>query len=139
MEQEFRFDIELTVRYRDMDALEHVNNAVYSSYLEQARIQYLADVVDMTFDERGMVLANIEVDFRRPIVHEDEYVRIECGVVDMGESSFRLGYRVYAADDDDEPAATATTVQVVLDETGEATQPVPGAWRERFREFEPGL
>jgi acyl-CoA thioester hydrolase len=136
MDQEFPFDIELTVRYRDMDALEHVNNAVYSSYLEQARIEYAEEVIDMTFDEFGMVLASIELDFRRPIVHEDERVRIECGVIEVGESSFQLGYRVYAGDDE-KPAATGKTVQVVMDEDG--SRPVPEEWRERFRAFEPGL
>ncbi|MEF8806583.1 acyl-CoA thioesterase [Natronomonas sp.] len=138
MDQEFRFEVEMTVRYRDMDALAHVNNAVYSSYIEQARIEYVEEVIDMTFDEWEMVLANIDLDFRRPVVHADEYVRVEVGVTEVGESSFSLGYRVYAGDDE-KPAATGTTVQVVLDENGESTQPVPEAWRERFREFEPGL
>lgn len=138
MDQEFRFDVEMTVRYRDMDALAHVNNAVYGSYIEQARIKYVEEVVGMTFDEWEMVLANINLDFRRPIVHEDGYVRVEVGVTEVGESSFTLGYRVYAGDDE-KLAATGTTVQVVLDENGESTQPVPEEWRERFREFEPGL
>ena len=41
MDAEFRFDVELAVRYRDLDTLGHVNNAVYATYLEQARTRYV--------------------------------------------------------------------------------------------------
>lgn len=136
MDREFSFHIELPVRYRDLDTLEHVNNAVYGTYLEQARIEYFEEVLGVAFDELGMVLASIEMDFRRAIVLDDESVRIDCGVTDIGGSSFRMGYRVYAGGADD-PAATGETTLVVVDETG--TKPVPESWREAFREFEPEL
>jgi acyl-CoA thioester hydrolase len=136
MAAEFPFDIELSVRYRDLDTLEHVNNAVYGTYLEQARLEYFKTVLGIPFEEWEMVLAGIEMDFSRPIVLDDESVRIECGVTDIGESSFRMGYRVYAGGSD-EPSATGETTLVVVDERG--TKPVPPAWQESFQEFEPGL
>lgn len=136
MDRQFPFDIELPVRYRDLDTLEHVNNAVYGTYLEQARIEYFEAVLGVSFEELGMVLASIEMDFRRAIVLDDESVRIECGVTDIGDSSFRMGYRVYAAGDD-EPAATGETTLVVVGDSG--TKPVPESWRTAFREFEPEL
>ena len=136
MDREFPFHVELPVRYRDLDTLEHVNNAVYGTYLEQARIEYFEAVLGVAFDELGMVLASIEMDFRRAIVLDDESVQIDCGVTDIGESSFQMGYRVYAAGDD-APAATGETTLVVVDEAG--TKPVPESWREAFREFEPEL
>lgn len=136
MDREFPFDIELPVRYRDLDTLEHVNNAVYGTYLEQARIEYFEAVLGVSFEELGMVLASIEMDFRRAIVLDDESVRIECGVTGIGDSSFRMEYRVYAGGDD-EPAATGETTLVVVGESG--TKPVPESWRTAFREFEPEL
>lgn len=136
MTEEFPFEIELTVRYRDMDSNAHVNNSVFSTYLEQARIEYFSHVLDMSFDEWQMVLADLHVDFRRPVTFEDEYVRIECGAVDIGNSSIELENRVYAGEAE-EPAAVGEVVLVIVDEDG--PRRIPDEWRAAFREFEPGL
>lgn len=134
--ESFRFDVELPVRYRDLDTLGHVNNAVYGTYLEQARMRYFDRVLEVPFDGREMVLAHLDVDFRRPVTLEDGTVRVACGITDLGESSIHVAYEVYAGEDA-EPAATAESVQVAWD--GESSRPVPEPWRERFREFEPSL
>lgn len=133
---DFRFETELPIRYRDLDTLKHVNNAIYGTYLEEARFRYFERVLGVSIDDRSIVLANLNVDFRRPITLPDGAVRIACGVTEIGESSFRIGYRVYPGGDD-EPAATAETVLVAVD--GDDTRAVPQAWRERFAEFEPEL
>ena len=133
---DLRFETELPIRYRDLDTLEHVNNAIYGTFLEEARFRYFERVLDVSIDDRGIVLANLNVDFRRPITLPDGTVRIACGVTEIGGSSFRIGYRVYSGGDD-EPAATAETVLVAVD--GQETRPVPQTWRERFTEFEPEL
>ena len=135
MDAEFRFDVKLAVRYRDLDTLGHVNNAVYATYLEQARTRYVDRLLGSVVTDGGMVLASLEVDFRRPVTLDAGAVRVECGVLDVGESSFRMGYRVYG--DGDAPAATAESVQVAWD--GESSRPLPAEWREAFRAFEPGL
>ena len=134
--ESFRFDVELPVRYRDLDTLGHVNNAVYSTYLEQARIRYFDRVLEVPFEGREMVLAHVDVDFRRPIALEDGSVRVACGVTDLGESSIGMAYRVYAGEAS-EPAATAESVQVAWD--GDGPRPLPDEWRERFLAFEPAL
>lgn len=136
MDANLRFDVELPVRYRDLDTLGHVNNAVYATYLEQARIRYFDYVLEVPFEAREMVLANLEVDFRRPIRLDDETVRIECGVTDLGDSSIRMAYRVHTGDGDG-AAATAESVQVLWD--GESSRPVPETWREQFEAFESSL
>lgn len=134
--ESFRFDVELPVRYRDLDTLGHVNNAVYGTYLEQARVRYFDRVLPVPFEGREMVLAHLDLDFRRPVDLEDGTVRVECGVTDLGESSITMGYGVYAGADS-APAATGESVQVAWD--GEGSRPVPEDWRERIREFEPSL
>jgi acyl-CoA thioester hydrolase len=134
MDAEFRFDVEIPVRYRDLDTLSHVNNAVYATYLEHARIAYVDRVLGEGFEAGGMVLANIEIDFRRPITFDDDAVRVECGVVNVGDSSFRMGYRVFGAGD---VAATAESVQVAWD--GEASRPIPDDWRDAVETYEPSL
>ena len=59
------------VRFRDLDAMGHINNAVFATYIEQARVEYLASlsVLDGPVYDQGaesMILARIEIDFRAP-------------------------------------------------------------------------
>lgn len=136
MDRTFAFDVEIPIRYRDLDPLNHVNNAVYGTYLEAARFEYFDEVLGVPFEDREMVLASVEMDFRRPITLADERARVECGVLELGDASFRMGYRVYAGGASDS-AASAESVQVAWD--GEGSRPIPETWRDRFRAFEPEL
>jgi acyl-CoA thioester hydrolase len=134
---EFAFETDLAVRYRDLDPLEHVNNASHVTYLGQARIEYLERVLDVPLREIDIVLANINVDFLREVGFDDGSVTVACGVAELSESSFRMEYVVTPAGADD-PAVTAETTTVVVDGDG-GTAPIPPSWRECFEAFEPGL
>ena len=62
------FRTELEVRWRDLDAFNHVNNAMFLSYIEEARLRWL-----LTIDGEWMhahaapVIASIQLDLKRPI------------------------------------------------------------------------
>ncbi len=133
---ELPFETELSVRFRDLDVLGHVNNAVYATYLEHARLRYFDHVLDVPWEEREMVLANLNIEFNRPVTDEGGTVRIACGVTELGTSSFRMNSRV-SSGDGEEPAATAETTLVAI-EDGHPRE-IPSSWRERFIDFEPGL
>jgi len=112
-----------TVRFRDVDALGHVNNAVFLTYLEEARIAYL---LPFGADVTNMILARVEIDFRAPLRSGD---RLEIGVrtAAVGTKSFQLEYEVRSGNT---LAAEAKTVLVSYDyETGSAVD-VPQTWRE---------
>jgi len=111
-----------TVRFRDVDALGHVNNAAYLTYLEQARIAFLAP---MGADQTGMILARAEIDFRAQVGFGDE-VEIEVEPLRVGTKSFELGYtvRVRGA-----VVAEAKTVLVAFDYSAGQAVPVPDGWR----------
>ncbi len=84
----FRFPVE--VRFRDLDALGHVNNAVFLSYLESARIAWWLHV-NRRSDLRGMdmILARVEIDYRSPVAFgESLEVGVRCASI--GRSSFVL-------------------------------------------------
>lgn len=133
-EGEFSYVTEVDVRFRDIDPMDHVNNAVYVTYIEQARAEYYEDVVGLTLGEADTVLAHLEVDYERPIELGDT-VEVRMRTDELGTSSIPMSYelRVEGA-----VVATAHTVQVTFDrETGEA-EPVPEAWRERIEAFESG-
>ena len=113
----------IEIRWRDMDGFRHVNNAVFLTYLEDARIAFLQP---FGADPAGMILARVEVDFRAPLQVGDE---IEIGVrpAKVGEKSFELEYEVRAGQT---VAAEAKTVLVSYDyETGRSVD-MPQSWRE---------
>ncbi len=86
----YRFTYPLQVRFRDLDALGHVNNAVYLTYFEAARMAYWMHVNGRTdLSGMNMILARAEVDYRAPVGYGDE---LEVGVrcVSVKRSSFVL-------------------------------------------------
>ena len=129
---EFNYEIELTVRYRDIDEMGHVNNAVYATYMEQARVQYIEDVVDEPMMNVGGVVADLHIDFERPIGWgEDVTVAVRAG--ELGTSSIPLEYEIRA---DGDVAATGKTLMVTFDRESETSRPIPDAWRERIDDHE---
>jgi len=78
------------VRFRDCDAMGHVNNAVYSTYLEQARIGILGAL-------EPFILARVEIDFRAEL-RSGEEVEVRSRCPRIGSKSFDLEHQVWAAD-----------------------------------------
>ncbi|WP_122089655.1 acyl-CoA thioesterase [Halalkalicoccus subterraneus] len=126
------FSSDIQVRFRDIDAMGHVNNAVYATYVEQARTEYFRRVLDEGLDAVSTVLASLELSYERPILL-DQSVTIEIDVPEMGRSSLPMTYEVLA---DGERVATAESVQVFLDPETEKPSPIPERFRERIAEFE---
>jgi acyl-CoA thioester hydrolase len=84
----FRFTHAVEVRFRDLDALGHVNNAVYLTYFESARMAWWMHLTHRS-DLRGMdmILARAEVDFRSPVAYAEVLdVGVRCASI--GRSSF---------------------------------------------------
>ncbi|MGC8904185.1 acyl-CoA thioesterase [Thermus sp.] len=122
--------VPVQVRFRDLDALGHVNNAVYLTYFEVARVAYFRRLKEDWLERGHFILARAEVDFLRPILLEDPVV-VGVRVVRLGRSSFEMEYRVEARG---EEAARGRTVQVWLE--GGRPAPLPEAIRERIRALE---
>ena len=109
--------VRIEVRYRDLDPLGHVNNAVYLSYLELARVRYferMGALAGALGRGEAPVVARAEIDYRRPIFLNQE-VWVGVRVVRVGRTSFAMEYRVESAG---ELAAEGRTVHVWLGEDG---------------------
>ncbi len=92
------FIASLAVRWRDLDAFNHVNNANYLTYLEEARLQWLHRVPDWINSESAPVLAASELQYRRPIPWPRTlHVELNCSRV--GNSSITLAHRIVDAAD----------------------------------------
>ncbi|MBN1956036.1 MAG: acyl-CoA thioesterase [Anaerolineae bacterium] len=138
MEGQFRFATAVEVRWRDLDALGHVNNAVYMTYLEKARVDYLRELGLVTFapGEIGLILAEVTCTYRAPI-SLGEAVTVCVRVSELRRSSFIFEYRMEG--EGGRLVATAHTVQVCYDYQLGRSMPIPDHWRETIVEYEPGL
>ena len=117
------------VRFRDLDPMGHVNNAVFLTYLEQARIALFEQLgVSVALDEMNMIVARVEIDFRAPVRLGQE-VDVEVRATRFGTKSFDLDYELTV---DGEIVAEAKSVQVAYDYGRRAPVAIPAAWREKL-------
>ena len=122
----FPFVFREDVRFRDLDGMGHVNNAVFHTYMESARIAYLEAQGAGSNPQAGLILARMEVDFRSPISLGE---RVQVGVRPsrVGTKSFELEYEVRA---NGRLAAEARSVLVGYDYTRGESVEIPAEWRE---------
>lgn len=121
------FTVSVPVRFRDLDPMGHVNNAVYATYLEHARARYFRDVIGESLPTADTVLVHLSIDYRAPIDLDDESVTVALWISRLGESSIPMEYEVRAGD---RVAATAETVQVAFDRDAAESKPIPRDWRD---------
>ena len=96
-----QFISRLEVRFRDCDPMGHVNNAVYLTYCEMARIRYWTDVSGEpialgTEGAESLILAEARITYRAPTFH-GEIVTVETRATRIGRTSFTLEHRLLAA------------------------------------------
>lgn len=96
----FHHRVVIDVRFADTDAMGHVNNAVYLTYCEAARIQYWTDVTGEPVAERhhgaeSLILAEARITYRAQVFHTD-IVTVESRATRVGTSSFTLEHRLTA-------------------------------------------
>ena len=117
------------VRFRDLDPMGHVNNAVFLTYIEQARVTYLAEVGAATgLEDMNIIVARVEIDFKAPVRMGQE-VEISVHASRFGTKSFDLDYVLRV---DGEVVAEAKSVQVAYDYDRRAAVPLPEEWREKM-------
>jgi acyl-CoA thioester hydrolase len=117
------------VRFRDLDPMGHVNNAVFLTYLEQARIAFFEELgVPIGLHDMNMIVARVEIDFRAP-VRLGEEVEITVRATRFGTKSFDLAYELTV---EGEIAAEAKSVQVAYDYGRREPVPLPDEWREKL-------
>ena len=115
------------VRYRDADAFGHVNNAVYLTYLEQARNAYLRELgLIRSIEDIAMILAHVDIDYRAQ-VDVDDLIEIGVRPARLGTRSFELEYELRVGE---RVVAEARTVLVGFDYARDESVPLPERWRE---------
>ena len=108
-----RYQSKQYVRWDDLDAFGHVNNAVYLTYAQEARFAW-SGILEM-------VVARAEVDFIAPIYDGDTFLDIELWVSAIGNSSFTMTYELKMKG---EVVARVKTVQVTVDMSTKKSSPI---------------
>jgi acyl-CoA thioester hydrolase len=112
----------IEIRWRDLDAYNHVNNAVYLTYLEEARDEWLERALGSDDAAWGYVLARVAIDFRRELRQDDDEVVASCALARLGNSSVTTREELRTRDG--ELAAEAEAVLVARDPGSGQTRPL---------------
>lgn len=117
----------IQVRFSDLDVLGHVNNNIYLSYFEMARVHYFREMlgVDWNWKTAGFVLAKNEIEYIKSVLLTDEPT-IEIYAEQIGTKSFTLGYELKVKD---QIYTRGKSVQVCFDSLTQQSIPVPEKMR----------
>ncbi|MFC9931735.1 acyl-CoA thioesterase [Streptomyces sp. NPDC127190] len=118
------------LRWSDMDAYGHVNNAVFLRYLEEARIDFLSGP-DKDF-RQGSVVARHEIDYKQQLVHRPRPVDVELWITQIRAASFTVSYEVK---DGDVVYVRASTVVVPFDFETQRPRRITGEEREFLERY----
>ena len=128
----------IEIRFRDLDALGHVNNAVYFSYVEQARIAYFRQIIDKNHDWKkfGVLIARNEINYYSP-VHIDDHLECGLNLIKLGTKSMEYSFEFRILKDGKQiKAADGKFVLVCFDPIKQTSAPLPELWREKITAFE---
>ena len=119
----------LGVRWRDLDAFNHVNNSSYLTFLEEARLQWLRQVPGPWFDEHAMpVMAASQLNYRQPIAWPAQ-LQVQLFCARMGNSSMTIAHRLVDAEDAERLYCDGHVVMVWMDPASGKSVPLPEAIR----------
>ncbi|MGZ4258312.1 MAG: acyl-CoA thioesterase [Gaiellaceae bacterium] len=125
----FDYVHEEPVRFRDIDAMGHVNNAVFLTYIESARSAFFWHLgLARSLEDLTLVVARVEIDFRAPVGFP-EVVEVGVRAGRFGEKSFGLDHELRVRG---ELVAEAKTVLVAYDYNRAETVTIPSDWREKL-------
>lgn len=124
------FVASIGVRWRDLDAFNHVNNSNYLTYLEEARLQWLKHVPGPWFDEQSMpVLAASDINYRFPIEWPAQ-LHVELSCLRLGNSSMTIGHRIVDAEQPEKLYSDGHVVMVWMNPHTGKPVPLPQAIRD---------
>jgi len=120
----------IEIRWRDVDAFRHVNNAVYATYLEECRDELAESALAGNGDSWDFVLARVAIDYRRELTLDDDEVVVRCAVERIGTASITLREQIRTPTG--ELAAESEAVLVARDPETGRSRPLSEAERAGF-------
>ncbi|NWG16958.1 MAG: acyl-CoA thioesterase [Chloroflexi bacterium] len=135
----FRHSVEVEIRFADLDALGHVNNAKYLTYLETARMHYFRHLGlwDGMAGAVGAIMAKATVEYRLPLSLSDTAALVYTRCARLGGKSFDMEHVIVRRQNGTAAvAASGTIVVVAFDYRAGRSVAIPDEWRARIAAFE---
>lgn len=133
LSEKFNYSCTIALRWSDVDELGHINNAVYLTYLEEARINYFREVLNWDWKENGLILAKSVIDYKAPLYAENTLkIFIRCSR--LGTKSFDIDYAMF--NEKEQLIASASTIQVVFDYKTQLSVAIPDDIRKKIEVYE---
>ncbi|MBW1810662.1 MAG: acyl-CoA thioesterase [Deltaproteobacteria bacterium] len=137
--QDFKFSCEVEVRFRDLDAMGHVNNAVYFTFFEIARTGYMQALghysdKDDLFDLYPFILLDVQCRYLSAAVLSERLV-VHLRTVRIGNKSYQFEYLI-TAKADNRPVGVGRSTQVYYSYQQQKTLPIPDAFRQCIEKLE---
>jgi len=122
---DFKFKTKIPLRFADIDAFGHVNNAIYLTYFEIARTCYWDEVIEWNWDELGIIIRRSVIDYLKPIYLNDD-VHAYLKTSRVGNSSFDIDYiLVKIIDGKEEICTSGQTLCITFDYKSKQPVPIP--------------
>jgi len=137
---DYSYKTPIAIRFSDIDAVGHVNNAIYLTYFEEGRLKYWNEAIHWDWSQNGVIVGRSEVNYLKPIMLRDEiicYVR----TTRIGNSSFDIMHILArVTEHGEEICTTGKTVCISYDYKQNKSVPIPQRERQTMIEFDkPGL
>ena len=118
---------QIQVRYADLDTMGHVNNTVYLSYFEFARVHYFNELLGLDWDWKkfGLLVVKNEISYLKP-VHLNDLPSVELFIASIGSKSFTLAYEIRV---NGQLTTTGQSVLVCFDAATNQSVAVSEEWR----------
>lgn len=132
-----KFSIPIQIRFRDLDGLQHVNNVVFLSYVEQTRVAYFNKIVrNEDWHRKSLILAKNEINYLAPVYLTDE-ITSSMSINKVGTKSITTSFKIERLKDGEkEVVAFGYGVLVCMDYGINESIPVPQEWVDRISAFE---
>jgi acyl-CoA thioester hydrolase len=126
---------DITVRFRDIDSMGHVNNAVFFTYFEEGRKEFLRQLFNIVRPEDyNFILAHISCDYLEPVRISDP-IFLQLWVGEIGTKKFDLIYSIVSREDESIVYAKGRSVQIFFDYKKNVSLPIPQYFLDTIREY----
>ena len=126
-----RLTINQAVRFWDIDTMGHVNNAIYFTYMEEARKEFFEHIFNsFSTNDFPFVLAHISCKFNKPVRLEGKFVSIDIWITNVDRKSFTFKYDIYRPTEPSWIFATGESVQFFYDYQNNKTIEIPETFKE---------
>ena len=133
--QKYKAVMPVQLRFSDFDRFGNVNNAVYFSYSDSAKCEYIYHVIpNLKIEKTGVVVVSLKADFQHEI-HREEVIVVETAVTRIGRKSFTMMQRVIDPETQ-EVKCICESVLVFFDLENRQTIVIKPEWIEAMNEFE---